>query len=76
MSFLASWRTARRWSALVPRKLGLDDVQPLTDVLSNPMQRARAARASMVLDIDHHLDARQMRWQRAAVSNPARLVLR
>jgi hypothetical protein len=36
-------------------------------VLANPVQRALAARASMLLDIDHHLDARQMRRQRAPV---------
>ena len=43
------------------------DVEPLADVLADPMQRVAAARAGVVVDIDHHLDARQMCRQRSAV---------
>jgi hypothetical protein len=34
------------------------------------MQRALAARAGLVLDVDQRLDSRQMRWQGAAVGAP------
>ena len=51
------------------------DVEPLAGVLADPMQRVAAARAGVVLDIDHHLDARQMRRKRspvhAALGGPA-----
>ena len=43
------------------------DVEPLAHVLADPMQRVPAAGAGVVVDIDHHLDARQMRRQRSAV---------
>ena len=43
------------------------DVEPLAAILADPMQRVAAARAGVVLDVDHHLDARQMRRQRSAV---------
>jgi hypothetical protein len=48
-------------------ELSRHDVEPLTCILADPMQRVAAARAGMVIDIDHHLDARQMRRQRSAV---------
>ncbi len=37
------------------------DVEPLGDVLADPVQHALAAGAGLVLDIDDGLDARQMR---------------
>ena len=43
------------------------DVEPLARILADPMQRLAAARASAVFDIDHHLDARQMRRKRSPV---------
>ena len=51
-------------------ELGRDDVQPFGDVLADQVQRARAARAGLVLDVDDALDPRQMRRQRAAVGAP------
>ena len=47
-----------------------DDVEPFAHVLSDPMQRALAARAGLILDVDDRLDARQVRWQGAAVGAP------
>ena len=46
------------------------DVQPLGDVLADPVHGAAAARAGLVLDIDDRLDARQVRRQRSAVGPP------
>ena len=43
------------------------DVEPFAGVLADPMQRVAAARAGVVIDIDHHLDARQMRRKRSPV---------
>ncbi len=43
------------------------DVEPLARILADPMQRVAAARAGMVVDIDHHLDARQMGRKRSPV---------
>ena len=57
-------------------ELGGDDVEPLADVLADPVQRARAARAGLVLDVDERLDPRQMRRQRAAVGAPLARALR
>ena len=37
------------------------DVEPLARILADPMQRVAAARTGMVVDVDHHLDARQVR---------------
>ena len=48
-------------------ELGRHDVEPLGDVLADPMQRAPAARAGLVLDVDDLLDPRQVRRQRTAV---------
>ena len=48
-------------------ELRRDDVEPLTDVLADPVQRALAARAGLVIDVDEGFDARQMRRQGAAV---------
>ena len=42
----------------------------LADVLADPVQRALAARAGLVLDVDERLDARQMGRQGAAVGAP------
>jgi len=44
-------------------ELGRHDVESLASVLADAMQRALAARAGMIIDVDHHLDARQMRRQ-------------
>jgi hypothetical protein len=43
------------------------DVEPFAAVLSDAMQRVAAARAHVIIDIDHHLDARQVRRKRSAV---------
>lgn len=48
-------------------ELGRDDIESFADILANPMQRIAAARADMVVDVDHHLDARQMGRQRSTV---------
>ena len=50
-------------------ELGRDDVQPLGDVLADPVQSAGAAGAGLVLDVDDCLDPRQMRRQRSAVAS-------
>ena len=47
------------------------DVQPLALVLADPVQLALAARAGLVVDVDHHLDPRQMRRQRSPVDRGA-----
>jgi hypothetical protein len=44
-----------------------NDVEPFADVLADPVERALAAGAGLVLDVDDRLDARQMRRQGAAV---------
>ena len=43
------------------------DVEPLAGILADPMQRLAAARAGIVVDVDHHLDARQMAGKRSSV---------
>src|SRR4051794_7066673 len=43
------------------------DVEPLGRVLADLMQCLAAARAGMVIDVDHHLHARQMSRRRSAV---------
>ena len=48
-------------------ELGRHDVQALRDVLADAMQCPRAARADGARHIDHPLDPRQVRRQRAAV---------
>jgi hypothetical protein len=48
-------------------QLSGDDVQPFAHVLADPMQRMMAARTGVILDVDHHLDARQMHRKGAAV---------
>jgi hypothetical protein len=50
-----------------------DDVQPLAHVVPNPMQHMMAARTSVILDVGHHLDARQMlREERHGLDGPGR----
>jgi hypothetical protein len=48
-------------------ELERDHIQPLGDVLADPVELARAARAGPIGDIDHDFDPRQMRRQRPAV---------
>jgi hypothetical protein len=48
-------------------ELGGDDVEPLGPIFADPMQGAAAARAGMALDIDEHLDTRQMGGKRSPV---------
>ena len=48
-------------------QLRRDDVEPLAAILADPVQCVAAARTAVILDVDHHLDARQMRRQRSAV---------
>lgn len=48
------------------------DVEPLTDVFTDPMKSVAAARAGMVRNVDDHLDARQVRRQRTPVRPPLR----
>ena len=43
------------------------DVEPFAGVLPDAMQRVAAARARVGIDIDHHLDPRQVRRKRSAV---------
>src|ERR1700719_2038539 len=43
-------------------------VQPLALVLADPMQLAPATGTNLVVDVDHDLDPRQMRWQRTAIA--------
>ncbi len=43
------------------------DVEPLGDVLADPMQHPRAARAGLARDVDHSLDPRQVGRQGATV---------
>jgi hypothetical protein len=45
-------------------------LESLADVLADPVQRALAARAGLVLDVDERLDARQLGRQGAAVGAP------
>jgi hypothetical protein len=47
-----------------------NDVEPFADVLADPVQRAFAAGAGLVIDVDEGLDARQMHRQGAAVDAP------
>jgi hypothetical protein len=49
---------------------GGHDVELFADALPDPVQRAVAARAGLVLDVDERLDARQMRRQGAAIRAP------
>jgi hypothetical protein len=46
------------------------NVEPLADVFADPVKSVAAAWAGMVLDVDDHLDARQMRRQRTPVCPP------
>lgn len=46
------------------------DVEPFADVFADPMKSVAAAWAGMVLDVEDHLDARQMRRQRPPVRPP------
>jgi hypothetical protein len=48
-------------------ELGGNHVEPLGDVLAHDVQLAPAAGTALVGDVDHLLDARQVRRQRAAV---------
>jgi hypothetical protein len=52
-----------------------DHVEPLRDVLADPVHRALAARAGRALRLDHHLFPRQVLGQRPAINTallPAR----
>ena len=51
-------------------ELGGHHVEPLGPVPAHPVHIAPAAGAGAIGDIDHLLDALQMRWQRAAVAAP------
>jgi hypothetical protein len=46
-------------------ELGGHDVKTFARILPNAMQRLAATWAGLVIDIDHHLDARQVRRQRS-----------
>ncbi len=52
-------------------ELGGDDVEPLGDVLADPVERAPAAGAAPVLDVHDLLDSGKVRREGAAVA-PAR----
>jgi hypothetical protein len=41
-------------------QLRRDDVEPFAAILTDPVQRVTAARTSVILNVDHHLDAWQM----------------
>lgn len=47
-----------------------DHIESLRDILADRVKRAAAARATLVIDIDDHLDPRQMVGQRAAIDLP------
>ena len=49
-------------------ELGWDDVEPLGDILADPVQNSMAAGTDLVADIDDRLDARQMSRQRTPVA--------
>ena len=51
-------------------ELGGDHIQPLADVLADPVKLALAAGTGGVVEIDERLDPRQVRRQRAAVGTP------
>ena len=60
-------------------ELRRDDVEPLGDVLADPVQRAATARAGRARGLDHHLVPRQVLGQRAAIDTallPARRLQR
>ena len=60
-------------------ELRRDDVEPLRDVLADPVQRAATARAGRARRLDHHLVARQVLGQRPAIDTallPARRLQR
>jgi hypothetical protein len=48
-------------------ELGWHDVEPFGAILADHMQRSAAAGAAVILNIDHHLDPRQVAWQRATI---------
>lgn len=48
-------------------ELGRHDVEALGCIFADAMELAGTARKSVALDVDYHLDPRQMRRQRAAV---------
>ena len=43
------------------------DIEPLGRILADPMQSVAATRARMILDVDDHLDTRQMGRKRSPV---------
>lgn len=49
-------------------EVGRNVIQHLAAVFADQMQRATTARAGLVIDIDHLLDARQFRRQRATIA--------
>ena len=48
------------------------DIQPFAPVFADPVQRALAAEAGLIIEVDGGLNPRQMRRQRAAVGTPLR----
>ena len=48
------------------------DVEPLALVFADPVQRALAAAAGLIVDVEGGLDPRQMRRQRAAIGSTLR----
>ena len=48
-------------------ELRWDDIEPFAPILTDPMKDVSAAGTGVIIDIDHHLDARQMRRKRAPV---------
>lgn len=48
-------------------QLGRHEIEPLGDVLADPLHLALAARAGLVCGLDHRLEARQVRRQRPAI---------
>jgi len=44
-----------------------DHVEPLAAILADPMQRVATARTIVIIDVDYHLNPRQMRWKRASI---------
>ena len=48
-------------------ELRRDDIKPLARILADLMQRAAATRTGVVVDVDHYLDARQVRGKRSTI---------
>ena len=60
-------KPGRRRRLHQPPELCRHDVEPFADILADPMQRLATARTGIVVDVGHHLDARQVLGKRSSV---------